>query len=289
MGDYEQADPEQQLNIATYFIMSSPTGEVDAVVEDVKKLVGSQVLSSGTLKKIMKDYNVEQLHPSKDPDGNKVLVSAHGQVGDDLFLDPTSGRVLQFDHVARKYTSVTEKKQVLSGSIKDFRDAIDEAIKTYTSKNFKSRKGEPKYGFGVYGVDSGVVTIAIACENINLGNFWTGGWRSVYQIDTSKSGSQDMKSDIKLNVHYFEDGNVQLHTKFPSSAKVTIGDAKATADSVVKAIYALETQFQENLEEMYIEMNRKTFAQMRRFWPVHKQPFNWNSNAHKMTAQMGGS
>lgn len=31
--EYEEASPEQKVNIATYFIMSSPTGEVDDVIK----------------------------------------------------------------------------------------------------------------------------------------------------------------------------------------------------------------------------------------------------------------
>jgi capping protein alpha len=275
---------EHIQKIANYFIMSSPTGEVDEVVTDVKKLAGDSALSSDAVKGMLRDYNIEQMTFGPDPDGNKCLVSAHGKVDDDLFLDPSSGVVMRFNHVTRKFVEVTDKKQVLSGAVAEYRSQIEESLKGYLEKCYKKNK----VAACVYGADSGVVTVCISAANVNLGNFWTGGWKSVYQVDTSSEGEKELKGDVSVNVHYFEDGNVQLHTSFPSNDKVKVGDAKSTAAAVVKAIQDGESAFQNNLEEMYVEMHDNTFKSMRRFWPINKQPFNWNSAAHKMTEQLHG-
>jgi len=79
---------------------------------------------------------------------------------------------------------------------------------------------------------------------------------------------------------------VQLHTKFPSKATVAVSDEKKTGAAVAKAIKTLETDFQANLELMYIDMHSHTFKQMRRFLPVNKQPMNWNVAAHKMAGEL---
>jgi len=71
---------------------------------------------------------------------------------------------------------------------------------------------------------------------VHLGAFWTGGWRSVYQLNVSSSGSQELSADIKVQVHYFEDGNVQLHTKFNTKSPIVISDEKKTALEVAKTI-----------------------------------------------------
>lgn len=41
----DEATPEQMLNIANYFVRSSPPGEVDKVVEYLKKLIDPSVLT----------------------------------------------------------------------------------------------------------------------------------------------------------------------------------------------------------------------------------------------------
>jgi hypothetical protein len=105
----------QKLNIATYFIMSSPTGEVDDVVADVQKLVADDaVLTADALSAILRDYNTEQMIAAMDlSTARPVLVTKHGQVGPDLYLDPATGKVLKFDHRKR----VGNKQQHTAASI----------------------------------------------------------------------------------------------------------------------------------------------------------------------------
>jgi len=268
------------LKIATYFILSSPTGEVDEVVTDVRKLVGEETLTDAKLLKTLEEYNKEQLVSGTDPDGAAVLVSSYGAVASDLFLDPSSGRILKFDHRRRKFVEVTDKKQVLDDGIAKLRAGVEKELQTYLEGSYKTGK----YVSAVYGSDSGNLIICISAANVHLGNFWTGGWRSVYHVPVGKEGSVEIKGDIKVNVHYFEDGNVQLHGKYPVKSAVTI-DGKAAA-SIVKAIKTIETDFQSNLELLYIDMHRDTFKQMRRFWPINKQPMNWNLSAHKMAGEL---
>jgi capping protein alpha len=281
-NEVQEASPEQKLNISSYFIMSSPTGEVDDVVKDVKKLVGNEVLGSN-LTRILKDYNIEQMVAAKDPDGSPVLVTAHGQIADDLYLDPATGRVIKFDHVSRKFLEFTDKKQVLEESVGKHRSAINKEISTYVDEQYKSGKAAA----AVYGADSGSITICISATNVHLGAFWTGGWRSVYQLNVSSSGSQELSADIKVQVHYFEDGNVQLHTKFTTKTPVVVSDEKKTAVEVGKAVRKIETEFQANLEEMYIAMHRQTFKAMRRFFPVTKKPMEWDLRKHNLMGELG--
>jgi len=282
----EEAAPEQKLHIATYFIMSSPTGEVDEVVGDIKKLVNDErVLSDQKLTKILAEYNMEQLVTGPDPDGNLCIVSQYNQVGPDLYLDAASGRVLRFDHKRRKFVEVTDKKQVLAAGVNAYRSAIEKDVATYTSECFKAGKSVS----AVFGTDEGLITICISAANVHLGNFWTGGWRSIYQLNVSQQGNIEMKGDIKLGVHYFEDGNVQLHTKFPTKATIAVSSEAKTAAAIAKAIKTIETDFQSNLEHMYINMHSETFKNMRRLMPMNKQFMNWNLAAHKVAGEMGQS
>jgi len=62
---------------------------------------------------------------------------------------------------------------------------------------------------------------------------------------------------------------------------------KKTALEVAKTIKKIETEFQANLEEMYISMHRQTFKQMRRFWPISKKPMEWDLRKHNLTAELG--
>lgn len=281
--EYSVASPEQKLNIATYFIMSTPVGEVDEVVSDVQKLVDdSRTLNDSALGAILRDYNTEQMTAALDLTNKPVLVTKFGQVGNDLYLDPNSGKVLRFDHLKRKFIEETDKKQVLSDRMDDYRNAFQRAVEGYVQEQFKANRCV----VSVYGADNGSITICMSAKNVNLSNFWTGSWRSVYTIAVLNTTSSELKGNVKANVHYFEDGNVQLHTTVDHSENLKVDSASSTAQRVVESIAKFETEFQNNLEEMYVNMHRTTFKAMRRFLPVSRQKFMWTSAAHSLASEV---
>ena len=275
----EVASPEQLLNIASYFVMSSPTGEVHDVLVDVAKLVNdSSTLNDGAIQKIMREYNIEQYQPALTPDGHRLIVSAHGQVGVDEYLDPTSGKVLSFDHRSQKFTGETVKKQALSSNINTFRTAIEKSLEGYMEAQYK----KDKCTITVYGADDGLITVCISARNTHLAAYWTGGWRSTFVLNVTDKGSSELKCKTNVNVHYFEEGNVQLHAAIEKVASVQVTDAESTAAAITTAIGHYESEFQAAMEEMYVDMHRTTFKKMRRFLPITKQPMNWNVHAHNL-------
>jgi len=283
--DYVEATAEQKLNIATYFIMSSPSGEVDEVVSDVQKLVSDpSVLTDSALLSILREYNTEQMisAPDLSTPPKPLLISKYGAVGTDLYLDPATGKVLQFDHRKRVFVSETDKRQVLRDDVDSYRAALSTALTTYLSTAFKPNK----YAAAVYGADNGTVTLCISAKNVNLGNFWTGSWRAVYTLNVLQQ-STELKGNVKIDVHYFEDGNVQLHTAVDmSTVTVNIDAPDAVSKRVIEALNKFETDYQNELEEMYVNMHRTTFKAMRRFLPVNRQKFLWNAAAHSLAQEV---
>jgi len=277
--EYEQATAEQKLNIANYFVMSSPIGEDKDVRIDVAKIVNDpSVLDDTAVNRMMKEYNTDQLYAAKAPDGKQVIVSKYGQVSDNEYLDPASGKVLLFDHSNQTFKGETDKKQSLSENIAAYRSAIDESMAEYISGQFKKDKAVTT----VYGADDGAITICLSAKNVNLSSYWTGGWKTVFTLNVSSKGSVEMKGSTKVHVHYFEDGNVQLHGVIEKTYQVDVSDAAATAESVGAAIGKHESAYQNHLEEMYVDMHRSTFKSMRRFLPITKQMMNWSVYAHNI-------
>jgi capping protein alpha len=278
------ASASSKLNIATYFIMSSPPGEVDDVITDVIKLVDdASTVGEEAVTSILKDYNAEQLvwGPSLD-EKTPVMVSAYGAVAADEYVDANTGRVLKFDHRRRKFTEDTDKKQALPGPVAAYRASVQKSVDVYLASSFKAGKAVAT----VYGADTGVLTVCLSAKNVNLSNFWTGGWRSVYTINVGKRGQSELKGNIKVQVHYFEDGNVQLHTNYDRTASVTVGSEEETGKEVSKALLKIESDFQSNLEEMYVNMHRTTFKSMRRFLPLNRQPMTWSLAAHSLAGEV---
>jgi len=278
---YDEASPEQKLSIATYFIMSSPIGEVDFVVADTKKLVDDDsLLDSAALAKILKDYNMEQMTAVINPFGEKkqsTIISSYGMVSESEFVDPNSRSVLVFDHLKRTFTGKSDKKQDIDDEFEKQRVEIQKKVDEYVEKLYKPGKC---VGI-VYGSEAGDMTVCLTASNTKISSYWTGGWNATFNFSVSENKEVEMVGNIKVHVHYFEDGNVQLHATIEKIIKVTVSSApEKTAESVCKGIKKIESDYQSHLEDMYVAMHSTTFKSMRRFLPVSRQPMEWNIAAH---------
>jgi capping protein alpha len=276
-GDGEEASPATKLNIANYFIMSSPTGEVHDVLLDVAKLVNDPgVLSDAAIRKIMREYNHEQLQPAKTPAGHMLIASQYGFQGDDKYVDPSTGKIYKFDQRKHVFSDDSDGKSSLNAEVNSYRTAIEKAMVDYLAGQYK----QDKCVVTVYGADDGTITVCLSARNVHLAAFWSGGWRSIFSFNCKTKGQCDSKCNTKVSVHYFEDGNVQLHAAIEKNVKIAVADPESTASGLVKAISRMETDYQASLEEMYVQMHDTTFKAMRRFLPITKQPMTWNVNAH---------
>jgi len=280
----DDVTPEAKLNIATYFVMNTPTGEVQEVVSDVTKLLNdSSVLNDASLGNVLRGYNLDQMLAVTDPEKNHLLITAHNEVDRSHYYDPNKGRVVKFDHRKQQVTEITDKKFNVEPELQKVRNATQKHIDTYVEANYK----QGKVVSGVFVSDKAKLHVCISARNVNLGNFWTGGWRSVFSVSIGSPSQAELKGTIKVNVHYYEDGNVQLHTSLDKAAHVEIKpDADATGQAITKAIAQIESDFQSQLEEMYVNMHHKTFKSMRRFYPVTRTPMNWNTNAHSLATEV---
>ena len=277
------SESKRKVEIAKYFILSSPCGEVNDVIKDVQTLVGNaQILSPEAISAMLQEYNTTNFVTAQTPSGEVALVSPYNEVNATQYLDPKSGKVLTFDHTKTAFTGETDEKQVLPPQIDAYRQALNSAIKTLVEKQYQ----EGKVAAAVFAGDDGRVNICISAKNSRLRSFWTGHWRARYALDVSTKGQVDLVASVKINVHYFEDGNVQLNVDFKKTVKIQVAEPAATATNVAAAVEKLETDFQGSLEEMYLNMHGNTIKAMRRFLPITRQTMNWNSNAHNLANEV---
>jgi len=275
--DDEPTTNDQKIAIATYFIMSTPVGEVDFVVADTQKLIDdAEVLTQTKLTGILQDYNIEHRTTAKTPSGHGCCVSSFGMVSANEYLDPKSGDVLVFDHVRREFTGTSEKKVSCPTEHSALRKAIEKEVQTYLGIKYK--KGKAVATVYVDAVNNHY-NVVITAVNTKISAFWTGGWNSTFLIDMNAK-EKEVAGEVKLHVHYFEDGNVQLHSALNRKIKIVPGDDATTAEQIRQAIEQIEDDYQGELEKMYVRMHKQTFKAMRRFLPITKQPMEWNINAH---------
>lgn len=82
-----------------------------------------------------------------------------------------------------------------------------------------------------------------------------------------------------MNVHYYEQGNVQLATTHSLSLELPSGitaEENGSATKVLALIEAEESRYQASLNESYQEMGDKTFKGLRRALPMTRAKLDWD-------------
>lgn len=109
-----------------------------------------------------------------------------------------------------------------------------------------------------------------------------GRWRSLYIYSPSSSS---LKGSIKVDVHYYEDGNVRLLTTKPVSASTS----STSAASIVREIAVAEKKYQEELNRGFSNLSEGAFKGLRRQLPITRQKIEWDKIAgYKLGQDIGG-
>ena len=140
-------------------------------------------------------------------------------------------------------------------------------------KSFSSASTEhfPSSTIGVYPVESdSSIAIVLVANKYSPQNFWNGRWRSTYLLDPS---GNSVSGTIKVDVHYYEDGNVRMST----SKKVQMSGSNA--DGIVREIAKAENKFQEELNRAFSTLAEGSFKGLRRQLPVTRQRVEWEKIA----------
>jgi capping protein alpha len=146
----------------------------------------------------------------------------------------------------------------------DHRKSLVKSLSTHIQEHY------PKASLGVYPIeDDSQLAILTVANKYSPSNYWNGRWRSSYIYNPS-SGS--LTGTIKVDVHYYEDGNVRLLTNKEVTASV---GSNAGASDVVKQIAIAEKKYQEDLNKAFASLSEGAFKALRRQLPITRQKIEW--------------
>jgi len=200
-------------------------------------------------------------------------------------LDPRSKTAFVFNHLTLEASDPQSYEP--DAAHEEFREALEKASLTYLASHFLEGTvsvfppSEPRPEF----------TMQIVANKYNPTNYWSGRWRSEYTIDPTE---RQVKGTILLNVHYYEQGNVQLETKHSISFTIPQAAASAPPATAASKIIALiaeeESKYQADLNATYQEMGERTFKGLRRALPLTRQKIDWDKvTGYKLGAELSSS
>lgn len=274
MEDYEQISDGDKVKIASNFIKNAPPGEFNEVFNDVRILLNNDRLLKEEASGAFAEYNTDQFTPCKlTGTDDTVLITKHGNLNGTQFFDPASKQQFTYDHLRKEANDV--EPYIAEDASESWRSAVDSAVRGYIKSHY------PSGNLSVYSTASGsdiTITICIEDHKFQPQNFWNGRWRSEWSVlfNESTLGTAEVKGHCKLQVHYYEDGNVQLVSNKDIENQVSFSDAASLSKELAKVMETAETEYQRAIGENYQMMSDTTFKALRRQLPITRTKVDWN-------------
>jgi len=214
-----------------------------------------------------------------DVNGRKVLITPHGELPGGTFLDPAKGVALDVDHKALTATESSEPLPAATlaslQAASELRSTIDAEMTRYVSTFL------PSGVVTTYG-SSGAGTKVVCCMSARaseLNNYWAGLWLSEWTLEVPTGGSiGTLTGKVAVNVHYFEDGNVQLDDKIVFQCELAATPAEV-GPAFVSKVKESEQSFMAKLEDIYSNLSESVLQGLRRRLPVTRMKFDWDKIA----------
>ncbi|KAF9565710.1 F-actin capping protein, alpha subunit [Agrocybe pediades] len=284
-------DATERIQVASQFLLQSPPGEINDILNDVRTIIADDELLQEGVQPALRQYNIEQFTVVDVPETNhQSIISEAARVGSseegqERFVDPRSKTTFVFDHLSLEASDPQPFEA--NEEHEPFRVALETATLNYLKAHFTDGVAAvfaPTEGSNSY-------VVQVVANKYNPTNYWSGRWRSEYSIDLE---AKHLMGKILLNIHYYEQGNVQLNTthtvSFELPSTVTSAAPSGAASKILALIEEEEGKYQMSLNDTYQEMGEKTFKGLRRALPLTRQKLDWDKvTGYKLGAELSGS
>lgn len=277
---------EQKKDIAKWFLLNSPAGEIQYVAKDLNKVLNDDDVYNEAVSEALPVYNKAHMiileMPCRTGD---VLVTSYGEIDKNEYLDPRTAQVAIVDHVKQicKEVRPATDEELPSPYVEEFRCALEAELMKYVAEAY------PKGVCSVYCTNGKDVeepgsnfelVVVISAARHSPQNFCNGSWRSIWNIEFRDDEQLlDLKGKLQVGAHYFEEGNVQLDAKHECRDSTILQSPDDSALSVTTIIRHHETEYLGSLQESYSNLPDATFKDLRRKLPVTRTLFPWHNTS----------
>eukprot|EP00126_Sphaerothecum_destruens_P008203 Sdes_comp20125_c0_seq1m13176 len=269
---------EKKIEIVKNFLLDAPAGEFNEVLNDLRVLLDNDDLLYTECLDAFAKHNEEYFLPlTFESNTNPFLITEWGRFSTDQYIDPCSKTIIKVDHLQR--TAISSEIWEYDQTIEPFRQALEDAVFKYTSAYFCDG-ATSVYAQQLDDEEHLRLIVCIHGQRLNPSNYWNGRWRSQWTIlinrqDAAEKGS--MEGWMKVDVHYYEDGNVQLGSSSKrQEASFSSGNPEEIARDFVGLLEKAESEYQKEISESFTLLSDNIFRSLRRQLPVTRTKLDWS-------------
>jgi capping protein alpha len=137
------------------------------------------------------------------------LITKFNDLGGGRFVDSRSQQTFKYDPLREEASQLQE--HVPNVDLEEWRLPLEQAWTTYCKEHYR----DGTCAVFATSNEEGEIHLSACIEDHQFQpkNFWNGRWRSVwtFTFNPNSTGEKfDLEGSVKVQVHYYEDGNVQL-------------------------------------------------------------------------------
>ncbi|CDW52224.1 F actin capping protein subunit alpha [Trichuris trichiura] len=200
-------------------------------------------------------------------------VTPYNEIEASRFYHPRNRMSFRFDHMQFESTDWSPYSDANIDQLEPKRSALEAVIDAYIEAHFKQGSAN------VYGLRSTdgkeEFVVCIVNNRYQPKNFWNGHWKSRWTVRIESSHQAKIVGKIKVIVHYFEDGNVQLVNSKPIERSLSFTNDVNLWQTVVKIIGEEESNCQKAIGDSCHRLGDSIFRGLRRQLPVTRSKIDW--------------